>query len=170
MNKKNTLNRAKNNSDLGKSAPKAVRNILNKTHLSSLVTKSNKIKAVEDYIKHSISPEWGSYYHVLNLNGNTLIVGACNSAVAHKIRLNSMDWLYSLRQAHWPQLRNIEVKVHDSSQAKLPSRFKQASVQRSVADDIAQKMQSIAGTMDDAELQQAWVKLTQVLQEAKSDH
>lgn len=155
----NKTNKAQKQS---KNTPKAVGQVLTKSHLYSIVIKSNKIKAIDDYIKNSIAPEWSTYYHAQNLNGNTLIVAAANSSVAQKIRLNSMDWLYALRQAHWADIGRIEVKV--GTLAPLPSRFEQEKVKRQVPQNTARQMQAIASTMPD-ELQQAWLNLTMELQD-----
>ena len=147
--------------------PKAVEQVLTKSHLQNLVITANKIKAIEDYIKTTIAPEWSTYYHVQNLNGNTLIIACVNSSVAQKIRMNSMDWLYNLRQAHWPGLSAVKVKVNHEGQPGLPDRFKQVKVERSASADTLQTMENLAQTMPD-DLQQAWLELMHSLQTSKS--
>ena len=141
-------------------SPKTVDYVLTKSHLRTIVTKASKIKVIEDYIKNSIAPEWGSYYHVQNLNGNTLVISACNSSVAQMIRLNSMDWLYSLRQAHWSQLTRLEVKVTNEEPERQKSET--IKVKRIVENKTANEMQRMANSMPE-DLQQAWLKLTDTL-------
>lgn len=101
-------------------SPQTPEQLLRKGYLQQMVTKANKIKRIDDYIKNSIAPEWATYYHVQNLNGNTLVISALNSSVAHKLRLCSLDWVYSLRQAHWPQISKIEIRVshHEDNGAR----------------------------------------------------
>jgi hypothetical protein len=155
MDKKNT-----ETTEYGHNKPNAVGQVLNKTGLHNLVIKAKKIKELDDFIKNSIAPEWASYYHVQNLNGNTLIIGCSNSSAAQKIRLNSMDWLYNLRQAHWPELAKIEIKV--AMEDELQSRFQQQKLKRATDSVTKQKMVTIASTMP-AELQKAWLDLADLL-------
>lgn len=145
--------------------PKPITGTMNQSTLRNIVIQAKKINRLNNHIKHHIAPQWAIYYHVLNLKGNTLIIGVQSPSVAQRLRWSANDWLMALQQSNWPYIKYIEFKVMPIEvyvPKSITADTKQIVKKHSISAKTAKACASYANHMP-RKLQKAWQRISQYL-------
>lgn len=146
--------------------PKPISGTLNQRYLAKIVAQAKKINRLNSYLKQYIAPQWAPYYHVLNLKGNTLIIGVQSSGAAERFRWASADWLMALQQGNWPYIKHIEFKVTLNSAEDITSIKRHKQQQKIKKHTISPKTGKAYASHADhmpTQLQAAWQRLSEYL-------
>ena len=164
MHTPNTINIGKNSSKK-EQEPLPIKQIYQQNKIAAIIKHSKKVEALERYFKQHIAPEWQSFYHVLNIKGNTLVIGTAGSAAIYRLKLLNYEFLDRLSRSQWKEITKLHFiltpELFETPQKSQSSSLKKIQKPGSVA---LSNIEAVAQDFPEP-LKSSWMRLSQHLSE-----
>jgi len=120
------------------------------------IQRGKKLQQLSRWVQNMLAQELRNHCQVLNLRGNTLILGTDATVWATRLRYQVPTLLYALQQHETlKQLSDIQIRVQPGDMAPSPPSKRRPSLSA----DSAYCLQQCADTIDDKALSQALQRL-----------
>ena len=162
MHTPNTINIGKNGSKK-EQEPIPIKQIYQRDKIAHIIKHSRKIESLDHYFKQHIAPDWQTFYHVLNIKGNTLVIGTAGSAAIYRLKLLSNEFLSRLSQGPWKEITRLHFiltpKLFESPKKSTSESPKK--IQRPGSNTLSQ-LEAIAQDLPEP-LKSSWIRLNKQL-------
>jgi hypothetical protein len=121
------------------------------------IQRGKKLQQLSRWVQNMLVPELASHCQVLNIRGNTLILGTDATVWATRLRYQLPSLLRDLQQhPGLEQLNDIQIRVQPAS---IPPAGRSAKRRPTLSADSSHCLQQCADTIDDIALSRALQRL-----------